>query len=174
MDEFNLFEEAKQGNKKAFEQIITTYHNQLYYTALGIVKSPWDALDICQDTFLKAYTSLNHLKDVSKFRPWINRILINKCNDYFRQFRKTVTLQEIEKDCLTQELSEDNMDLLKSLSSLKQEFRIVLVLRYFQDLPIKDIAMILDCPEGTVKSRISYALKELRKSMQTLDKEGIQ
>ncbi len=60
---------------------------------------------------------------------------------------------------------EESIDLLKALSSLKEDSRVVLTLRYFQDLSLKEIAAILDIPEGTVKSRISNGLKEMRKLM---------
>lgn len=160
-----LVEVAKRGDKKAFERIVQKYHNELYYTALGIVKSSWDALDICQETFLKAFSSLDTLKDVSKFRAWINRILINKCNDNFRRNKRVIVVDFIENEGFAEDTKEENIDLLKALYSLKEESRIILTLRYFQDLPIKEIAAIVDIPEGTVKSRLSNGLKELRKLM---------
>jgi RNA polymerase sigma-70 factor (ECF subfamily) len=161
-----LIEEAKRGDKKAFEALVQKYHNELYHTALGIVRSKWDAMDICQDTFLKAFSSLNKLRDPGKFRAWIYRILVNRCNDCFRYNQKVIVSEDIErKGFLKNENKNENeeaMDLLKVLSSLKKKVRTVLVLRYFQDLSIKEIASIVDCPEGTVKSRISSGLKELR------------
>lgn len=160
-----LIEAAKRGDKKAFESIVQKYHNELYYTALGIVRSGWDALDICQDTFLKVFSSLDTLKDTSKFRSWMNRILINKCNDHFRKNKRVTVVEYIENEGFLEEGKEENIDLLRALSSLKDETRVVLTLRYFQDLPIKEIASIVDIPEGTVKSRLSNGLKELRKLM---------
>lgn len=166
MENENLLESAKRGDKKAFEALIQKYHNELYYTALGIVRSGWDALDICQDTFLKAYSSLNTLKDTSKFKAWINRILVNKCNDFFRRNKRVTAMENIETEGFFEEVYDENIDLLRALSSLKEESRTVLTLRYFQDLPIKEIAEVVGCPEGTVKSRISNGLKDLRKLME--------
>jgi RNA polymerase sigma-70 factor (ECF subfamily) len=163
-----MVEAAKKGDKKAFEAIVKRYHNELYYTALGIVRSGWEALDICQETFLKAFNSINTLKDTSKFRSWINRILINKCNDYFRKNKNVVYVDFIEEnEGFIEGGSEESIDLLKALSSLKEDSRVVLTLRYFQDLSLKEIATILDIPEGTVKSRLSNGLKEMRKLMKT-------
>ncbi len=167
--EIALIEEAKLMGGKAFEMLLEKYHDELYYTALAIVRSGWDAMDICQDTFLKAYTSLNRLKDSAKFKAWINRILINRCNDYFRYSKKVVVMEEMDQaiyngnDSGNSRANEESMDLLRAMSHLKRETRTILVLRYFQDLSIKDIASIAGCPEGTVKSRISYGLKELRR-----------
>ena len=166
MEDEILIEEAKRGDKKAFEALVQKYYNELYHTALGIVRSKWDAMDICQDTFLKAFSSLNKLRDSRKFKAWIYRILVNRCNDCFRYNQKVIVSEDIErKGFLKNENKNENeetMDLLKVLSSLKKKVRTILVLRYFQDLSIKEIASIVDCPEGTVKSRISSGLKELR------------
>ncbi len=166
-----LIEAAKRGDKKAFESIVQKYHNELYYTALGIVRSGWDALDICQDTFLKVFSSLDTLNDTSKFRPWINKILVNRCYDYFRSNKRVTVVDYIEEKGFVEEGKEENMDLLKALASLKEDSRMVITLRYFQDLSIKDIASIVGCPEGTVKSRLSNGLKELRKGMKS-SREG--
>ncbi|MDQ2086290.1 sigma-70 family RNA polymerase sigma factor [Herbivorax sp. ANBcel31] len=169
-----IIEAAKNGDKKAFEIIVKRYHNELYYTALGIVRSGWEALDICQETFIKAFNSINRLKDTTKFKSWINRILINKCNDYFRKNKKVVYVDFIEEsEGFIEGGCEENIDLLRALSTLKDDSRVVLTLRYFQDLPLKEIATILDIPEGTVKSRISNGLKEMRKLMKTpYEEEG--
>jgi len=172
LEERALIEEAKRKGGKAFEMLLEKYYDELYYTALGIVRSSWDAMDICQDTFLKAFSSLNRLRDPAKFRAWINRILINRCNDYFRYSRKVVVTEETETEGFSGnengygDENEESMDLLKTMSHLKKEVRTILVLRYFQDLSTKDIAFIAGCPEGTVKSRISNGLKELRRLLE--------
>lgn len=162
-----LIEAIKLGDKNAFESFIQKYYNELYYTALGIVRSEWDARDICQETFIKVFTSLNKLKDISKLRPWMNKILINKCNDCFRYKRRVSVADYIEVETYNEIENEEKIDLLKALMSLKEEFRMVLTLRYFQDLSLKEVASILDIPEGTVKSRISNGLKELRRLTKT-------
>ena len=166
MDDKILIEEAKRGDGKAFEALVQKYQNELYYTALGIVRSRWDAMDICQDTFLKAFSSLNKLRDPEKFRAWIYRILVNRCNDCFRYNQKIIVAEDIERECFHRDEdkndNEETMDLLKVLSSLNKKVRTILVLRYFQELSIKEIASIVACPEGTVKSRISNGLKDLR------------
>ncbi len=173
VEEEIMVEAAKKGDKKAFEAIVKKYHNVLYYTALGIVGSGWEALDICQETFIKAFNSINSLKDKSKFRSWINRILVNKCNDYFRKNKNEVCVDFIEETGgFIEEGSEESIDLLRALSSLKENSRVVLTLRYFQDLSLKEIAAILDIPEGTVKSRLSNGLEEMRKLMKGYKNSG--
>lgn len=157
-----LIAAAKHGDKKAFDSIVDKYYNILFHMALGIVRSGWDAFDVCQETFIKAYSSLHTLKDPSSFRSWISRILVNNCNDHFRRNKMTVPIENIETEGFIEERTEEGIDVLKALSSLREETRVVLTLRYFQGLKIKEIASIMRCPEGTVKSRINYGLKELR------------
>jgi RNA polymerase sigma-70 factor (ECF subfamily) len=166
-----LIEAMKLGDKNAFDCFIQKYHNELYYTALGIVRSEWDARDICQETFIKVFSSLNKLKDTSKIRQWMNRILINKCNDYFRYNKRVAVSNYIEVKSFSGVENVEKIDLLKAILSLKEETRVVLTLRYFQGFPLKEIADILDIPIGTVKSRIYNGLKELRKLMK-IDKKG--
>lgn len=162
-----LIEAMKSGDKNAFNCFIQRYYNELYYTALGIVRSEWDARDICQETFIKVFSSLNKLKDTSKVKQWMNRILINKCNDYFRKNKRVAASNYIEVKSFSGVENVEKIDLLKAMLTLKEETRVVLTLRYFQELPLKEIADILDIPVGTVKSRIFNGLKLLRKLMKT-------
>lgn len=102
METETLIEAIKRGDKNAFESFIQRYHNELYYTALGIVRSEWDARDICQETFIKVFSSLNKLSDTSKLRAWMNKILINKCNDYFRYNKRITVTDYIEVEAFSE------------------------------------------------------------------------
>lgn len=163
MEDERLVMAAKKGDSKAFGVLVDRYHNQLYFTALSILRSGWDALDVCQETFLKAFSSIDTLKDGTKFKAWITRILVNKSNDHFRKSKRTVLVENIEDQGFFEEFDESSIDLLRVMNGLKEQTRTVLFLRYFQDLSIKEIAQIMECPEGTVKSRISNGLKEMRR-----------
>lgn len=166
LEDERLVAAAKKGNSKAFETLVDRYHNQLYFTALGILRSGWDALDVCQETFLKAFSSIDTLKDNTKFKAWITKILINKSNDHLRKSKKTVLVENFIEDVKSQGFFENfdgsSVDLLKALDNLNEQTRTAIYLRYFQDLSIKEIAQVMNCPEGTVKSRISNGLKEMR------------
>ena len=165
MEDEVLVTAARHGDKKAFETIVEKYYNDLFRTALSIVNSGWDALDICQETLIKAYLSLHTLRDASKFKPWISRILRNKCQDHFRRNKKTIPIENIEQEGFVEEGNEETLDLLRALSTLSDDIRMVISLRYINDLKIKDIAAVMGCPEGTVKSRLNNGLKTLRKTM---------
>ena len=173
MQDEKLVIAAKGGDKKAFEMLIDKYHNDLYYAALAIIRSGWDAMDICQDTFMKAFTSIHLLKDASSFKSWINKILVNKSLDYFRKNKKTISVSEIETNVFYEESNEEAMELMQAINKLKFDSRTILTLRYLEDMTIKDIAKVIGCPEGTVKSRLNTALKEIRVIMgANAQKEG--
>lgn len=163
MEEPLLVEEAQRGSDKAFAVLVKNHERSLYLTALGILGSSWDALDVVQDAFLDAYVKIGALRDPSKFKPWMTRILINKCYELMRSGRRVMVVDEVPEEEAHEFLgTEAQLDLLEAIRKLDEEHRIVIGLRYFQDLKISDISQVLGCPEGTVKSRINQAIKKLK------------
>lgn len=157
-----LVARAKTGNHLAFVQLIEKYQQALYCTALSIVGSSWDAYDALQDTMLQAYLSLPNLKDNRTFKFWLTRILINKCHDLQRKQKRVIPVAQAGEQPYELTGHEENLDLLNALEKIDSKYRLVLSLRYFQDLQIKDIAALLKCSEATVKSRLSQGLQELK------------
>lgn len=156
-------ESAKRGNKKAFASLVERYEQAMYCTAYNIAGSSWDAFDIVQDTFLEAFLKLRGLRDNAKFKAWLTRILVNKCYQELRGKRRMVVTERIPEQPDSQFAGfEDRLDLLKAIGRLEPEYRLIIGLRYFQDLKVEEIADILELPAGTVKSRINRALKKLR------------
>ena len=154
---------AKKGNKEAFCRIIENNKNQLYRIAKGIVYSEADIEDVLQEVTLKAWLQISNLKSDEYFKTWLIRILINECNSILRKRKSLLTLEEIKStECSDSNLS-DKIDLWNALSSLNTELRTVVVLFYYEDLPYKDIAVILKVSEGTVKSRLHRAKSKLEK-----------
>lgn len=162
MEDSVLVEYVKKGNNLAFTQLVEKYQNSLYCTALTLTGSVWDSLDILQDTFLKAFTKIDSLREGSRFKYWITQILVNSCYDTHRKRKRVTPVDYIEEAVYSFKNAEAHLDLLNAISKLEEKHRTVLSLRYFQDLPLKDIAAILGCPEGTVKSRLNHSLSELK------------
>lgn len=163
MDDSSLVAEARRGNSKAFTTLVENHERSLYITALGIVGSSWDARDAVQDTFLDAYVKLDTLRDITKFKPWVTKILINKCYEVLRGSRRVIPVDSVpEREAHVFLGTEAQLDLLDAIRKLDEDARIIIGLRYFQDLKVDDIAGILGCPEGTVKSRINQAIKKLK------------
>lgn len=165
MEEVQLVIATREGSRKAFVKLVELYETRLFRTAIGILGSRDDALDVVQDTFWQALKSISGLTNPELFRGWLTKILINKCMDVIRKKKHVVcweTLEESSGSIPDQELS---MDMAEALGRLDEKYRLILTLRYFQDLSTREISAVLDCPEGTVKSRLHFALEKLRQEL---------
>ncbi|MDZ5474603.1 sigma-70 family RNA polymerase sigma factor [Bacillus sp. 31A1R] len=156
---------ARKGNKEAFIRIIEASESTMYRIAKSIVKSDEDCADAIQETILKAYTSIESLKEPKFFKTWLIRILINVCNQILRSKQKVIPL-EGWKEPVTQTGSYDEIEVNEVVNSLNEETRMLVILYYFEDLSVKQIAQTLEIPEGTVKSRLSRARNELSRLFQ--------
>jgi RNA polymerase sigma-70 factor, ECF subfamily len=167
MDIAKLVQKAKKGNDEAFEQLISSVRHKLYRTAFSYVRNEQDALDMYQETIYKAYTSLKTVKKPESFQSWIIKILVFNCIDFIRkESRHFTTDNEDIFAVLTSEDSVDSiaksMDLSEAFKFLDPKYKTVILLRYYHDLSIREIATLMNTPEGTVKSHLNRARKELR------------
>jgi len=165
MDEEYLVSQSKKGDKSAFTSLVEIYQSRLYRTAYGMLGNSQDANDAFQDCILKAYMSIDSLKYDYYFKYWINRILINSCNDILRRKKKVVYMEDVGITGSSEYYDITTLDIRISLQKLEPKYRNIIALRYYQDLSYEDIAEVLNCPLGTVKSRLNYALKKLRDIM---------
>lgn len=126
---------------------------------ISILKNDDDTCDAIQETLVSAYKNLKSLREPQYFSSWIIKILINKCYDILRKNKKIKYLNEkmqIEEDAYYEMYCNDS-DLENVLKQLEDNLKTVVVLYYYDDLPVAEIANILNIPEGTVKSRLSRA-----------------
>lgn len=154
---------AKKGDKEAFSRVIQNVKVKLYKTAMAILKNDDDACDAIQETLISAYKNINKLEHTEFFETWIIRILINKCYDVIKKNQKIVNINEKiseEVDSFYEMYStESELELI--LNKIEKDLKMVTVLYYYDELPVKEIAIILNIPEGTVKSRLSRARKSI-------------
>lgn len=149
------------------KNIVTDYilkNNESFYRlAYSYVRNVEDALDIVQESILKALSSLDKLENHEHVRTWFYRILVNTSLDLLRK-QKKVDLVDQEAVMHSSGLDDDypNFDLQRSLDDLPSNYRSVIVLRYFEDLKIEDVASILNENVNTIKTRLYTALKMLR------------
>lgn len=178
LDEHDLIASAKNGDPRAFEQLVRTHQGIALRVAYLVVRDPSEAEDVTQDALVKAYRSLHRFRAGAPFRPWLLRIVRNEALNRVRSTkrRKRLGLQVAndpvsgdaapspEAEVVSEEV---RRRLLGLIEDLPDRYRSVLVHRYLLDLSEEETSEILGLPLGTVKSRSSRALKRLRKSFAT-------
>lgn len=178
-----LVRRAAAGDRDAFAPLVATYQKQVYNLALRMSGNPDDALDLSQETFLRAWRGLPSYRAGAAFSTWLYRLAMNVCIDFLRRRRreKTVPLYapdgeggetELElpspvPDALAQALSRfEREQVARALSRLEPDYRAALTLRAVDGLSYAEIAAVLDIPAGTVKSRIARAREKMRVLLQ--------
>lgn len=160
--ECELVQQAVNGCDKSFEILIKNHKEYLYKTAFLYVKNEHDALDIYQETVYKAYINLSNLRNHNLFKTWITKILINNVNIKNRHYNK---FQDEQVDDYIGEIEysniEEKIDLYDAIDKLDEKYKTPIILQYFHDLTILQIAEIIECNENTVKSYIKRAKKKL-------------
>lgn len=180
--ESEWIKQCQDGDKEAFGLLVRKYMKRAYYVALGIVGAHDEALDLSQEAFVRAFRSIHTFDLNRKFFTWYYQILRNLCLNYLRDSKKEFPALSIliEEDIRSANVTEDADQVTKveqselkeliwnALWKLKWEERQLIVARDLLDTPYKTLAEILDCPIGTVMSRLYYARKALRKKIEEL------
>ena len=167
MDFNEKVKRAKCGDEQAFIFLMNECKENLYRTAYAYVKEEQLALDIVQETVYKAYISIEKLKNVEYFNTWITRILINNALDFMKKNNKLIYLDDsrfFENIAASEGItSEEKICLWEAINSLEEKHKEVVILKYFNDMTITEIARVLDYPVGTVKTYLNKGLIRLRK-----------
>ena len=166
--DFNIqVKKAKKGDEEAFIFLMNECKENLYKTAYAYVNDEQLALDIVQETVYKAYISIEKLKNVDYFKTWLTRILINNALDFMKKNNKVVYLDDskfFESIASNENINtEDKICLWDAINSLEDKHREIIILKYFNDMTVTEIARVLDYPVGTVKTYLNKGLIKLRK-----------
>ncbi|MDO4169630.1 MAG: sigma-70 family RNA polymerase sigma factor [Lachnospiraceae bacterium] len=148
--------------KDLFCDYILKYQTDLFRYAKSIVGNQADGEDAVSETILKAYEKIDQLRSKRKFKPWIFKILTNECYAILRKRRKmhlTDNGEVPEQKCYD---TIEEGDILKLIHQMKPQYRDVLILYYYSEFSVKEIASILEIPQGTVKSRLSRGRNQLK------------
>jgi RNA polymerase sigma-70 factor, ECF subfamily len=161
------------GKEALLVQFITDYKENIYRLAYSYLNNKEDALDAVQEAIYKAMKSQFSLKDPDAVKSWFYRIVVNTALDLLRKRQK---VQPMDDGTLNLFLSgsEDvypDIDLETALGELPEKYRSVIILRYFEDLKIEEVAEILNENVNTIKTRLYQAIKFLKVSMK--DMEGV-
>ena len=156
-----------------FVSFIRANKERFYYLAYSYTKNEQDALDIVQDSIQKALLSLPTLQDEQHMKSWFYKIVVRTAIDFLRKHKREQVVDHEKLVILSPQQMDtyDNIDLTGALNRLSTTYREVIILRYFEDLKIEDVAHVLDINVNTAKSRLYKALKLLKIQLQ--DKEEI-
>lgn len=174
---------AKNGNKKAFDKLYELTHNDVWYNCLSLLKDEENAKDIMQETYITAFLKLDTLKDEEKFCGWIISITVNKCKNKLKgkveyQIDDEVLITEAETDELM--LPEEYITKTEKRKVLLQimedtlsfnQYQTVLMF-YFDEMSISEIAQGLEISEGTVKSRLNSSRAKMKTAIEDYEKKS--
>ena len=183
MNDADLIARFLEGQVTAFNTLVWRWQDRLYNFVLRYVGNREEARDLCQQIFIRVYRSLGDLRNPERFSTWIYQIALNTCRDQLRQRQRhpNLSLDHFEEEhgqphpsleqvdaqsppADAQAHEQDLRDLLsRALQTIPEEQRVVVVMKEYQNLKFTEIAAVLEAPVNTVKSRLYYGLKGLRK-----------
>lgn len=156
-------------------QYVKENQNKLYKLAYSYSNNQDSALDILQEAITKALENINKLKNPEYVTTWFYRILINESLLYIRKNKKIIQYTLIDEEKAFENYEDiliENLDIYHLIQNLKPKIKTVIMLRYFENFKIEEIAQILNVNTNTVKSRLYKGLRELKKSMERREKNG--
>jgi len=173
-----LIAKAKQGDSQAFEVLVRKYQKPIYYLCHRMTGAHQSADDLSQDTFIKAYISLQTFNEGMNFFSWIRRIAVNSALNFLKKRRREKSLgdremrvidsskvssPEMPQDALQKKQMEEKFK--QALTELPDEQRVIFVLKVYENQSYDQISSMLKIPHGTVMSRLSRARQKLKNEM---------
>lgn len=183
-----LVAKAQGGDNQALNDLFTETYNDVYYFALKTVKDETLAADITQETFVTIFKNISSLNDTVAYPAWSRQITYRHCLQHLKKQNRETTVDENEdgstifdtiKEDRTDFIPDENLDkedfkktILEIVDNLPDEQRTAVILYYYDELSVKQIAEIQGVTEGTVKSRLNYARKAIKSSVETYEKKN--
>ncbi|WP_107586871.1 RNA polymerase sigma factor [Clostridioides difficile] len=153
----------KSLKRTKVEKYIIDNKDSFYRIAYSYTKNEEDALDVVQEAMYKALYSVENIKEVNYIKTWFYKILVRTGIDFIRKNRKYNNMTDIDLIDETGEYDKyTDLDLRRALEELPIEYKSIIILRFFEDLKIEEVAIILDENVNTVKTRLYTALKKLK------------
>ena len=189
-----LVERVRNNDTEAWEELYKKTYPRAYTVAIQTLKNKEDSLDVLQDAYVSVFKKIDTLRDESKLEAWVNRIVANRCIDHIRKYRgnnvatpfvemtpddSDVEFEDILENENKEFMPEESVDygatkkiMQGILNQLSEEQRLCVLMYYYEELSISEIADTLDCSTGTVKSRLNYARKYIKNEVENLEKKG--
>jgi RNA polymerase sigma-70 factor, ECF subfamily len=180
INEAELVRRAQAKDMEAFEVLVNLHQRYVYNLALRVLADEQEAWDIAQETFVRAWLALKGFRGQSQFRTWLFRIATNLCYNRLPGLRRQ--LSALGEDCLMElpadpqqdpgphgsmEMQEQRVFLHRKIEELPESQRLLVVLRYQEELSYEEIANVLNLPLGTIKTGLFRAKERLKESFRT-------
>lgn len=176
---------AQNGDTNAFEELYQLYYDKIYALIMMTVKNSADTEDILQLTFIKAWQNITKLNDPRAFNTWLQRIALNESKSMLRKKRPDLSVDDegengeilqFESDLLLPQEYAERDDLSARLRKIIEELSVVqrdtILLFYYNEMSVEEIAQIMDCSEGTVKSRLFLARKAIKTEIEEQERKS--
>ena len=182
-DFIKLVSSAKDGNKKAFDKLYSLTCKDVWFSCVSLMKNKENAEDIFQETYLTAFEKIGTLEDNENFLCWIKRIAVNKCKD----FLKTKVEYQLEDEYIKDVEETDEVFIPEEYVTSNEKRKIIVQLMeealtyvqyqtvfmyYFSNMTVADISEVMECSEGTVKSRLSFARAKMKTAITNYEEEN--
>lgn len=183
MDISKLVEQIKKGDNKAFDKLYKLTEKEIWFTCISFLKNEANAQDIMQETYITAFLKIQTLDKTAQFRSWLNRIAVNKCKNYLKGKGEIQLSDEIlENEAVQDELTipEEyitNQSKRGCILSLMQEALTdvqyqTVIMYYFNEMSVSEIAEFFECSKGTVLSRLNYSRAKMKKAITDYEKKS--
>lgn len=182
-----LVSKAASGDQCAWSELYNETFRDAYFVAIKITNNEDNAIELVHDAFITAFDKVNQLEDKSKFQSWLNMIVANKCRDFLRK-RKPVLFSDMEtkdgdlpdwEDVRDDSRPEEVIDrqetvrlIAEIIESLPEDQKLCIMMYYWNEFSVSEIASSLEVSEGTVKSRLNYARIKIKAQVEELEKKG--
>ena len=180
-----IIERVKNGDKKAYDLLVLKYQQRVINLISRFVKNYADALDVSQETFIKAYKALPNFRGESAFYTWLYRIAVNTAKNHLTVQSRKITksdydvaeIEQIEGNMtLTEQTTPENLlikdelqeTVLNTIENLPEDLKSAIMLREIEGLSYEEIAAVMECPVGTVRSRIFRARETIDNKIKPL------
>lgn len=180
-DDWEFVRKSRSGDQQAFRELFERYHRQVLAVAVGMTGNGDDAMDVVQETFIRAHRNLSSFLGESSFYTWLYRIAVNVGIDFRR--RQTRRSEIVQSEPIDENVSDParSMDpgaevarrelgrhILRIIDELTPEHKAAIILREIEGLSYEDISKVMRCSKGTVMSRLHYARKKLQAKLKDL------
>ena len=185
----HIVKAVQAGSESAITALYNSYHNDIYYYILRTLDSKNDpelAADLTQDTFIEIFQTIDKLQDPEAFTTWSRKIAYHRCTAYFRKRHDLLADEQEDGSTIFDTMVEDREEFIPGealdkedlkntirtmINSLPEEQRSAIMMRYFDELSVQEIANIQSTTEGTVKSRLNYGRKAIKKAVEDYEKK---